>query len=167
LRPPNCRGHGTNQHNPDHDWHIFITLYEHMENCKLKYRFGTFRWFVLNTLKCSVNVISSDYLMSVLGENVVKILMMHSYLNDFDICKDMYTWYFYCYGRVSHHHPLTWLCFDVLLSRSTLFVSWLHGLLEMFLAQWMSCAPMQTKRSKIKENAAGKLRACYLTRSSE
>jgi len=70
---------------------IFITLYEQMENCKLKYRFRTFRWFVLNTLKYTVNVIGSDYLMSVLGENVVRILVMHSYFNDIDICKDMYT----------------------------------------------------------------------------
>jgi len=66
---------------------IFITLYEHMENCKLKYRFGTCKWFVLNTLKCTVNIISSDYLISELGENVVRILVMHSYLNDIDSCR--------------------------------------------------------------------------------
>lgn len=46
---------------------------------------------MLNTLKYTVNVIGSDYLMSVLGENVVRILVMHSYFNDIDICKDMYT----------------------------------------------------------------------------
>lgn len=45
---------------------------------------------MLNTLKCTVNAISSDYLMSVLGENV-RILVMHPYLNDIDICKDMCT----------------------------------------------------------------------------
>jgi len=62
-----------------------------MENCKLKYRFGTCRWFVLNILKCTVNIISSDYLIPVLGENVVRILVMHFYLNDIDSFKDMYT----------------------------------------------------------------------------
>jgi len=55
-----------------------------MENRKLKYRVGTCKWFVLNTLKCTVNIISSDDLISVLGENVVRILVMHSYLNDVD-----------------------------------------------------------------------------------
>jgi hypothetical protein len=123
---------------------IFITLCEHMENCKLKYRFGTCKWFVLNTLKCTVNIVSSDYLISELGENVVRILVIHSYLNDTDNCRIcipdtsivMEEYHFYCNGRISHHHPMTWwLCFDVLLSQSTLSVSWLHGLLEMFLAQ--------------------------------
>jgi hypothetical protein len=65
---------------------IFITLYEHMEICKLKYRFGTCKWFVLSTLKSTVNIISSDYLISELSENV-RILVMHSYLNDIDSCR--------------------------------------------------------------------------------